>query len=1203
MLLVAKNGTDGNDCLKQEGPLNPCQTLKYVLENLSNVFQQHDETTTECNINVSSDNHYTVDSTGINVSFNPLQEKDWIARIIGVESQPIIEFVNDSQGIRFNGALTGSVQLSNLMLTGTSKAALSFMHIKHVNISNVTFINSTSGVLVQSVPTFVCESCTFRKVSSSAIEVLTDISKCIINDCTFEDNVAVNSQSLKFEGYESNISISNSRFHNNKLTNLVTIESIRHTNRSSSKSIFNFIANIISKNKFISAGLMIFGNEEVNMTINDNWLYENGLINSCIGSLINASLASTATGYYTSNDFTDNELPSLYIISKCGSDYTILNSNFNNNYASSYIAYFATDCNNYDTIRLFAEGLNFANNSFHLSKPTDKWDPAVFIVKGVPGQKENMTLQLTVSNSEFTGNDGTGLTLTNVGITVNDELNVTQNVGQFGGGLFFESVILRVSKQDNAVVRVENNSAQFGGGLFLVDNPCFNDWFIETDDCKLTLLFNGNEALIEGSNVYSELPHCDNCTSTKCDVQVDNRTGFAISAAANLSIVPVDNKETELSLFPGESIRLNVTLKDCSGVPVTCDAKVFVLCDKDDPCDRNVLSLAGPLFINLKNGIVDTETRLLVPDKTFALSSAESNHKLFFQCYAHRIYDITVTQKISFKISACPNGLFFSEENKTCKCGKQTANVQCFSKNGIVCIQRGHWIGKVDNILAVIRCSLHPYSQIKTKGHGCKQGTSSKDFITVGQHEDDQCMKNHGGVTCSHCQEGTVNTFGMYNCINKEHCKGWHKWVLLMISVIWPLIIGFVILQIIPEMKTGVGHFLCPLFFLAVVDFLPWDKNYPVLDTVVDFYVSTFMLGSELLGFIPWCFFEMTPMWNVFFNYSRPFIIFLVVFTTLLYQSRQSQNVLNNKATIKATALLLIISYWSLAKTSFFLIAPAIVKDSNEKLGTRLGIDVNQRYFHEWHILLFSLAVVVAICLLLFILMLFLSQCFRGKIAKVTTTYFLDEFQECYEEQYRWYSGMYFFSWILIAIFTAVNYKLCLFWTVIIIASINFLLHPYKIQIQQRTNSGLVLGRRRKEVLWVEENPTRRPVEKVQNLFNLNFINTLILIDLVFLSAILLSNLWHNDQSLGQSIIEKITIHILLILPLVYITFGTLCIVCKQLPTIYQRLKSWVIACQCRKGRGDAKASQNPGTAELSVSINTAEKQPLLQERHSETRH
>ena len=161
----------------------------------------------------------------------------------------------------------------------------------------------------------------------------------------------------------------------------------------------------------------------------------------------------------------------------------------------------------------------------------------------------------------------------------------------------------------------------------------------------------------------------------------------------------------------------------------------------------------------------------------------------------------------------------------------------------------------------------------------------------------------------------------------------------------------------------------------------------------------------------------------------------------------------------------------------------------------RVTLQPNIQYLKDpYHIVTWIISIVLLVFLLVpFMLLLFLSPLLRRKFNLTRIQPLLDAFQSCYDDKFRWYSGVYLLSWLILNI----NIPYYVMGIILIaVSTLHFMIHPYKYR-------------------W------------------LNTVDTLLLVDLnmlAFLTSVDSPNSIHKET--------VIISYILVVLPLTYITIG-----------------------------------------------------------------
>ena len=475
--------------------------------------------------------------------------------------------------------------------------------------------------------------------------------------------------------------------------------------------------------------------------------------------------------------------------------------------------------------------------------------------------------------------------------------------------------------------------------------------------------------------------------------------------------------------------------------------------------------------------------------------------KLRFLCL-----DTYVEVYANVSLTTCPLGYVFQTSQPiqgTCECvdDKGSGDVQCNFVLGVACIKHGYWLGKVnaDNVLEDTLIDTAPcqYPYCKTDLPTCPIKRLAQTYNQLPIAQDEQCNGLYGGLLCRSCREDAVFSFEAVNCIPSSNCEPWQPYVTLVLVVVFQLVLGFgIVIGLKASFKTGIGHLYGPLFFIAVLRLVPFGyyKEYVQLEFTVSIFQSILLLNLEVFGKLPWCFFSnINPLLNYSLHFLGPFIITVVLLSTVLlarYYPRQFLSL--QSSPVQAICLLILLSFWSVSDTCIQLLKPTTTVK-----GWRVALQPNIQYLKDpYHIVTWIISTVLLIFVLVpFILLLFLSPLLRRKFNLTRIQPLLDAFQSCYNDKFRWYSGVYLLSWIILNFNINMPYYVM---EIILIAvgTLHFMIHPYKYQ-------------------W------------------LNIVDTLLLVDLIMLVSLTSVD--------SPNCIPKKTVaisYILVVLPLTYITVG-----------------------------------------------------------------
>ena len=591
---------------------------------------------------------------------------------------------------------------------------------------------------------------------------------------------------------------------------------------------------------------------------------------------------------------------------------------------------------------------------------------AIFIVQG-----KNPPIQLTIYNLSFTNNIGTPLSLNNTRITVAGNVTMDSNRNAVTGGALYVNGYTYIEIEQYAHIIMTNNSARYGGAIFIdyqLQNNCLFDE---------SIILRNNTAMI-GPSVYSSISWCDReCVNFTRD-----------EVATVPTFVKIENAH---SVFPGQPIVLNVKVTDCLGrnSPSVADVNVGKECDGEfSECQD--ISFKGPPTILLDStSPVHTGLQLFSKkdlqnsvNATFYLVTVKTPITEFYLNSSEII-------KVNIQLTKCPSGLSLNKELQMCQCGNHSYGrlISC-SKNGIACVHKQYWYGTVDDGTAptVGKC-LNLFCNRSMK----QCPISSSDYVQLSQSQDDQCLHGHGGPLCTACTKGKTATYGGLQCIPSHQCRPWHPYILLLLNILCPFVIGMVLIVII-QLKTSVGsgYLYGPLFYVAALDLciIPFDK----LKGIVKFFSATFLLKFQALGFIPWCFFNRVGLlYSTYFELIAPSVVGVILLLTI-YIARCIPRRLKyfKKSPVHAICVLILILFWSLASTSIQIVTPVHLSGVN---GARVNLKPDLAYLDGGHIPLWIVAVIILLTLSIVTVLLMVSP-FVGlhRIKPI-----LDSLQSCYK--------------------------------------------------------------------------------------------------------------------------------------------------------------------------------------------------------------
>ena len=774
---------------------------------------------------------------------------------------------------------------------------------------------------------------------------------------------------------------------------------------------------------------------------------------------------------YDNNDIKDT----IFLLETANSEsmFTITNCLFSNNTSGGNILEITSD-------RLYMSNINLISNKI-------KWiEYSIIQITTLFFSHEQ---NLHISNINIINNTGTGLKLKQLKVFFNN-ITFYNNTGVYGGGMS----LYRTRIYLTGPLIFERNKALFGGAIYIAIAETFDHPYCTTFE---QITFTSNSAGTIGADVFIEdgfsvsqiIYFAFPCINETIPISV--RGDHIISGPYNITINPQSN--STINLFPGQKLTYSAKVTDYFGNLTSCLVNIILECG-NNVCEH--VQLTGETQSLLSTGNFTTNQYL-----TSNVEHHDYSLKLQFLCL-----NTNAEVYANVNLTSCHLGYVFQTPQPiqgTCECVHIASDdVQCDFVLGVACIRHGYWLGKInaDNALedTVIDTAPCQYPYCKTDLPPCPIIGLTQTYNQLPTTEDEQCNGLYGGLLCRSCRENAVFSFEAVNCIPSSNCEPWQPYVTLVLVVVFQLVLGFgIVLGLKASFKTGIGHLYGPLFFIAVLRLVPFGyyKEYDQLKFIISIFQSVLLLNLEVFGKILWCFFSnINPLLNYSLHFLGPFIIAVVLLSTVLlarYYPRQFLSL--QSSPVQAICLLILLSFWSVSDTCIQLLKPTTTLSGVK--GWRVALQPNiQNLKDPYHIVTWIISTVLLIFLLVpFILLLFLSPLLRRKFNLTHIQPLLDAFQSCYDDKFRWYSGVYLLSWIILNI----NMPYYVMEIILVaVGTLHFMIHPYKYR-------------------W------------------LNIVDTLLLVDLNLLASLTSVN--------SSNSIHKKTVpisYILVVLPLTYITFG-----------------------------------------------------------------
>lgn len=621
---------------------------------------------------------------------------------------------------------------------------------------------------------------------------------------------------------------------------------------------------------------------------------------------------------------------------------------------------------------------------------------------------------------------------------------------------------------------INNTASGYGGGIlyngidqhdFFGGTECFIK--VKAPNKNVFFHFHGNEAL-QGSWIFA-----DSFVSCQCAFKEKLRDFIRIENVLNCigHFNPTLNQSTNLitssgrifethhlnySAIPGEKVKLKVKLKDDFGNELNPLLKLDIL---DKSCHN--ISLAENFTI----------TKQFHP-KGPPLEEAR------IQVLAPGIRHINYI--FYLRLQRCPPGFVYNSTAKICLCGhnKQLAEIlSCNMLTYQATVHTNYWVGYMpgsdDYDLYFAPC----YSPIcNERLHKLpKNPDDLNDYF---------CRNtSRRGIMCGQCIANHTVYYHSPNKICKPHKNCRIGPLIYICSEILPVFLLFIVI-VMCNLSFTSGKVVGLIFLVQYIGGnLYVSSKYTGLPQLIYGIFNLELLYSESLSFCLWESMDFQDIIAVKYV-TILFAFALVVILILLLKTNRFVNIVSFKrpasryySFIHGLSAFLVICYIQCTKTSFQILqytTPVSMNGKHASLYTYYG---GQPYFKGKHlyysiIALFNLLTVtfLAPCLLLLhpLLLNLLSHCHLSEHRITLKLYrllhmhkvmpFIDCFQSCYKDKYRFFAGLYFVYRVALILCTMLSnsYNDVLLYTqllLLLFLIIHCTVNPYKKSIHNSLDS------------------------------------------------------------------------------------------------------------------------------------------------------
>ena len=679
---------------------------------------------------------------------------------------------------------------------------------------------------------------------------------------------------------------------------------------------------------------------------------------------------------------------------------------------------------NYITIHI--ENSHFGNNLYAGKKDrTNYFYCSVLYLERV---------YVEITDSSFTGNSCTAISLNSSVLRIKDKLNLTQNYAEFGGGLRLSYYVPQekpkiIFEPHAKLYSIQNRATEYGGSIYTEEmcedhnEYCFFQLeLVQTSTA--TFHFVGNRADKGGDVIFGGcLSNCLIKSGEIINLQERNNIFWKImslDAESQSNFADYPNRVVfceNTSIF--DSIR--PTCKDTHQVTVYRGGIFSVqmmavghLCSPSYNIIRAEVPPEVSKGVHIRKGENYKPGNTYCEQYTYSLRGGQSNNSNFTIYVALTLQERKALTSISTQlivdyINHCPPGFQLDKNDEKCLCSAllESIGVRCmddYSLDVPALVWVGTWRGKV---------AVGAYCQhCKSTGVHRIKNTSNSDSL---------CAQNRTGKLCGECVNGYSMYLGGYKC--GDCSKSNYKGILLTIAF---ALIGFLLVVVLLKLNLTVSTGLINglILYANIVYsnhsiFLPFDREIGTeqhhLNNAVHF-LFVFQAWLNLDFGFDICYFHGTDTFVVtWLQFVFPLYIWVIIFVIVIV-SRYSTKVskLTGHNTISVLATLLLLSYTKLLLAILFALSyTQLHLVDGSKSHPVWASDANVRYVVSKHITLFLMSIfMVSAYIIPFTALIALGPILISRsnykvlrwIHKIKP--FLDAFYGPYTKTYRYWPGI-----------------------------------------------------------------------------------------------------------------------------------------------------------------------------------------------------
>ena len=979
------------------------------------------------------------------------------------------------------------------------------------DIGNVLF-NACSDVNIEGITWDQCGDINNPEVPGVTIDAVSNIS---IKDCTFQNSKACIAASISSS--RGSIYVANSKF----MYNAISKASLCRTFYSTILlQLFGSVDIVIYNSLFYYNGYSQHGSRLFNGTlfiyldqtvptqsilVRNSSFISNGIRSIYISKAAKITfdeinVSDNKFGIYTiivsgklkvtSSQFTHNNNGALDVLLSDNSKIELFNTTFANNNATTTntvgaALYIHIGINSTVNLSLCNFYDNIGGNSIVGIRTYPLYDnPSVFS-------------NVLIDSTNFINNKiGSALQAVQCFLNFHSTTIFQDNSAKSGAALYIAERS-QIRMDNGSTVQFINNTASLRGGAMYIDlTNCHDHGIVFMNFTRYdSISFINNSAKLSGNSIYFNIPKsCDvirdytnndsvayvpykfnytqsnnfigpAITTSPYEIKVCSSTRICdCTSTMNNSVYAIKD-----DVMLGESVYLNTTL--CDYFNTTAEATKFqvncINCDfKYRPFDNEGI---------IQNGLSDIIKFLSINSTKDIENNANVTLKIALLSTEYK----QLTATLSITLSPCNNGFLFNKMSQLCECYSKDDRVQC--KGDRASIRLGYWFGTFSRkqTFSICRTDYCNFFNLRKE--------TGKEIYNLPEKIDDQCNSHRTGVACGQCSEGYTLAYNSLDCISVKKCSPGMTVLVIVLCILYCIVeiaVLFGVAYFLNTQQISPGYLYGITFFYSIVDIL-LVTNLHITDGV--FYTATILSSFAKLNpqfFSRLCFIkDLDAIDQQVIHYCQ--MVFVLIILIVIYIMAKCNNrvlVYFNRCIVQVTCFILLFSYTSLTSASLLLLRAVKFNDID---GLYTYLSPHLKYFADRHAayasmaLLCVLLVTIGLPLLLVIeplLMKTFNDHLKRNTAKLHIKRFikkqycfirikqlLDQLQDCYKDQYRWFPAYYLICRLLImliAYFANSDYNYMIYYlqtACVVITMTHIWIQPYKNDLLNKLDAVILL--------------------------------------------------------------------------------------------------------------------------------------------------